>query len=45
VELQEYLRQHGLETLSETYHIKVTRHRQYPDLAKQTGIPTLYRFD
>ncbi|WP_445240384.1 RNA ligase [Microcoleus vaginatus] len=32
MELQEYLRQHGLETLSETYHIKVTRHRQYPDL-------------
>ncbi|MEG5058255.1 T4 RnlA family RNA ligase [Microcoleus sp. A2-C5] len=32
MELQEYLRQHGLETLCETYHIKVTRHRQYPDL-------------
>ncbi len=32
MELQDYLRQHGLETLSETYHIKVTRHRQYPDL-------------
>jgi len=32
VELQEYLRQHGLETLCEKYHIKATRHRQYPDL-------------
>jgi predicted RNase H-like HicB family nuclease len=32
VELQEYLRQHGLEKLSETYHIKVTRDRQYPHL-------------
>jgi hypothetical protein len=32
VELQEYLRQHGLETLSATYQIKVTRHRQYPEL-------------
>ncbi|MCU0542026.1 MAG: T4 RnlA family RNA ligase [Oscillatoriaceae cyanobacterium Prado104] len=32
MELQEYLRQHGLETLSATYQIKVTRHRQYPEL-------------
>lgn len=33
MELQEYLRQHGLETLCATYQIKVTRHRQYPELA------------
>lgn len=32
MELQEYLRQHGLEKLSETYQIKVTSHRQYPHL-------------
>jgi hypothetical protein len=32
MELQNYLRQHGLDSLCSTYYIKSTRHRQYPHL-------------
>lgn len=32
MELQDYLRQHGLERLCNTYHIKSTRHQKYPNL-------------
>lgn len=32
MELQDYLRQHGLESLCNTYHIKVTPHRKYPHI-------------
>jgi RNA ligase len=32
MELQEYLREHGLEKLAETYSIKATKHQQYPHL-------------
>jgi RNA ligase len=32
MELQEYLRAHGLEKLAETYSIKATKHQQYPHL-------------
>jgi RNA ligase len=32
MELQEYLREHGLEKLAATYSIKATKHQQYPHL-------------
>lgn len=32
MELQDYLRQYGLESLCYTYHIKVSRHHKYPHL-------------
>ncbi|HLO48593.1 MAG TPA: T4 RnlA family RNA ligase [Kamptonema sp.] len=32
MELQDYLRQHGLDSLCSTYHIKSSRHQKYPHL-------------
>ncbi|CBN54848.1 MULTISPECIES: T4 RnlA family RNA ligase [Kamptonema] len=32
MELQDYLRQHGLDSLCSTYHIKLSRHQKYPHL-------------